>query len=114
MIEIRNLLLDCRAALRRADRKFESTPLAEVLIVGIDAEAKRVGGGRSTGMQREATPHQAPAKPAQQAVLAVGGPARQGNAVDPHRADGDDEEKSDRQIGYNHGHGALVCRLPDA
>jgi len=39
MIEIRNLLLDCRAALRRADRKFESTPLAEVL----DDEIIRIG-----------------------------------------------------------------------
>ena len=39
MIEIRNLLLDCRAALRRADRKFESTPLAEVL----DDEILRIG-----------------------------------------------------------------------
>ena len=39
MIEIRNLLLDCRAALRRADRKFESTPLADVL----DDEILRIG-----------------------------------------------------------------------
>ena len=39
MIEIRNLLLDCRAALRRANRKFESTPLAEVL----DDEILRIG-----------------------------------------------------------------------
>ena len=44
------------------------TALIGFSIVGIDAEAKRVGGGRSTGMQREATPHQAPAKPAQQAT----------------------------------------------
>lgn len=36
-------------------------------MVAIDVEAKRVGGGRSTGMQREATPHTPPAKaPAQQ------------------------------------------------
>ena len=34
-------------------------------MVAVDVEAKRVGGGRSTGMQRQATP-QAPAKPAQQ------------------------------------------------
>lgn len=39
MIEIRNLLLDCRAALRRADRKFETTPLAEIL----DDEIIRIG-----------------------------------------------------------------------
>jgi predicted lipid-binding transport protein (Tim44 family) len=44
------------------------TALIGFSIVGIDAEAKRVGGGRSTGMQREATPHQTPAKPAQQAT----------------------------------------------
>ena len=31
MIEIRNLLLDVRAALRRADPKFESTPLSDSL-----------------------------------------------------------------------------------
>ncbi|HEU4991932.1 MAG TPA: hypothetical protein VFT52_05535, partial [Luteimonas sp.] len=31
MNEIRNLLLDVRAALRRADRKFEATPLSDSL-----------------------------------------------------------------------------------
>src|SRR5690606_22569869 len=52
MIEIRNLLLDCRAALRRADRKFESTPLAEVL----DDEIIRIG--------RESEPRPASEEPA--------------------------------------------------
>ena len=31
-------------------------------IIAVDVEAKRVGGGRSTGMQRQATPQQPPAK----------------------------------------------------
>ncbi|MDQ2702116.1 MAG: hypothetical protein M3Y70_04725 [Pseudomonadota bacterium] len=39
MTSIRNLLLDCRAALRRSDRSFESTPLADVL----DDEIIRIG-----------------------------------------------------------------------
>jgi len=39
MTSIRNLLLDCRAALRRSDRNFESTPLADVL----DDEIIRIG-----------------------------------------------------------------------
>lgn len=39
MNTIRNLLLDCRAALRRSDRNFESTPLAEIL----DDEIIRIG-----------------------------------------------------------------------
>ena len=39
MTRIRNLLLDCRAALRRSDKDFESTPLADLL----DDEIIRIG-----------------------------------------------------------------------
>ena len=52
-------------------RKFFAVLMALIgfSMVAIDVEAKRVGGGRSTGMQREATPHTPPAKaPAQQAT----------------------------------------------
>ena len=35
-------------------------------VVALDADARRRGGGRSYGMQREMTPRQAPRPPAQQ------------------------------------------------
>ena len=47
-------------------------------------------------------------EPAQQRVLAVGGPAGQRDAVDAHRADGEDEEESDRQVGHHHRHEPVV------
>jgi predicted lipid-binding transport protein (Tim44 family) len=51
-------------------RKFFAVLLALIgfSMVAIDVEAKRVGGGRSTGMQRQATPQQPPAKAPQQAT----------------------------------------------
>ena len=42
MKDIRNLLLDCRTALRRADKQFEDSPLADRLgdaIIGISRAA---------------------------------------------------------------------------
>src|SRR5687768_2158830 len=40
--------------------------IAGLSMIAVEADAKRVGGGRSSGMQREATPQQAPRAPAQQ------------------------------------------------
>src|SRR4051812_46310383 len=53
--------------------------LAGATLIATEADAKRVGGGRSIGAQRNVTP--APAKPAQQAApqQQTGQPAQQGN-----------------------------------
>src|SRR5438105_15200854 len=53
--------------------------LAGVALIATDADAKRLGGGRSVGAQRNVTP--APAKPAQQAApqQQTAQPAQQGS-----------------------------------
>ena len=68
----------------------------------------------STGI--EAQPHRdlvgdhlrAGPEAAEQRVLAVGRPARERDAVDAQRADREDEEEADRQVGHDHRHEAVV------
>jgi predicted lipid-binding transport protein (Tim44 family) len=65
--------------------KFLSGVLAVVMSLGMatvafDAEAKRVGGGKSTGMQRQATPQKAPDNTATPAQTPNAAPAAAGAA----------------------------------
>ena len=53
--------------------------MAGLSMMAVEADAKRVGGGRSTGMQREAMPQQAPRAPAQQQAA----PSQQQKAQTP-------------------------------
>ena len=67
MTKIRNLLLDCRAALRRSDKNFESTPLADLL----DDEIIRIGRESEPAPRSEepvAKPHALPIAYAWQAA----------------------------------------------
>ena len=52
------------------------------------------------------------AESAEQGVLAVGRPAGERDAVDAQRADGEDEEKSDGEVGDDHRHGAMMDEAP--
>ena len=54
--------------------------VAGLSMVAVEADAKRVGGGRSSGMQREAMPQQGPKAPAQQQQAA---PSQQQKAQTP-------------------------------
>ena len=65
--------------------KFFSALLAVVMSVGmatvaLDAEAKRIGGGKSVGMQRQATPQKAPDNNATPAQTPSAAPAAAGAA----------------------------------
>jgi predicted lipid-binding transport protein (Tim44 family) len=62
-------------------RKFLAVviAMAGLSMIAVEADAKRVGGGRSSGMQREAMPQQAPRAPSQQQAA----PSQQQKAQTP-------------------------------